>query len=267
MSKIQRICFLLLFLMAFQLCACKETRANTSSSSETLVNPVDGLSWGMTQDEALAALPESCSFKDTNTMGQRTVTTVEGFTGTLFNHTVNPEKECFLRLEFRQPLSYEGVTHEPVLENLTAWVACDDIDKLKEAVSQAMGKPVYEAEGGLGGVGPTNLEAAYTFVWQPTGSGIQQYGEEVECLAAAMYGIYYGGNFPDGGDLTNITTIEELGELNLKNTEEVRKQAAYEAARAGQIEVYDYTELKGIAVIKMKAGLPVMAEAAESHLK
>ena len=265
MKKKRVFSLLLVLLLVISLLGCDQKKGGRSS--ETLVNPVEGLSWGMTQDEALAALPESCSFKDTYTMGQRTITTVEGFTGTLFYHTIAPEKECFLRLEFRQPLSYEGVTHEPVLENLTAWVACDDIDKLKEAVSQAMGKPVYEAEGGLGGVGPTNLEAAYTFVWQPTGSGIQQSGEEVECLAAAMYGIYFGGNFPDGGDLTNITKVEELGELNLKNAEKLRKQAAYEAARAGQIEVYDYTKSKGIAVIKMKAGLPVMAEAAESHLK
>lgn len=265
MKKKRVFSLLLVLLLVISLLGCDQKKS--TQSSETLVNPVDGLSWGMTQDEALAALPESCSFKDTNTMGQRTVTTVEGFTGTLFNHTVDPEKECFLRLEFRQPLSYEGVTHEPVLENLTAWVACDDIDKLKEAVSQAMGKPVYEAEGGLGGVGPTNLEAAYTFVWQPTGSGIQQYGEEVECLAAAMYGIYYGGNFPDGGDLTNITTIEELGELNLKNTEEVRKLDAYDDFRAGQLAIHDCTQSDGFAVIVLYGGLPVMAEAAESHLK
>ena len=265
MMRIRCLSVLLLLIMLFQLCACNEIQKG-NSSSETLVNPVEGLSWGMTQDEALAALPESCSFQDTYTTARRTYTKVDGFTGSLFGYAVDPANDGFLKLEFLQPLSYEGVTHEPILERLTARVACDDFNKLKETVSKIMGKPFEEREGG--NIDPSGMQKANaTVVWRPSGSGIQQYGEEVECLAAAMYGIYYGGNFPDGGDLTNITTIEELGELNLKNTEEVRKLDAYDDFRAGQLVIYDCTQSDGFAVIVMYGGLPVMAEAAQSHLE
>lgn len=265
MTRIRCLSVLLLLIMLFQLCACNETQKG-NSSSETLVNPVDGLSWGMTQDEALAALPESCSFQNTYTIAQRTYTKVDGFTGSLFGYAVDPAQDGFLKLEFLQPLSYEGITHEPILERLSARVVCDDFNKLKETVSKIMGKPFEELQGG--NIDPSGMQKAdATVVWRPSGSGIQQYGEEVECLAAAMYGIYYGGNFPDGGDLTNITTIEELGELNLKNTEEVRKLDAYDDFRAGQLAIHDCTQSDGFAVIVLYGGLPVMAEAAESHLK
>ena len=264
MKKKRVFSLLLVLLLAISLLGCDQKKS--TQSSETLVNPVDGLSWGMTQDEALAALPESCSFQNTYTIAQRTYTKVDGFTGSLFGYAVDPAQDGFLKLEFLQPLSYEGITHEPILERLSARVVCDDFNKLKETISKIMGKPFEELQGG--NIDPSGMQKAdATVVWRPSGSGIQQYGEEVECLAAAMYGIYYGGNFPDGGDLTNITTIEELGELNLKNTEEVRKLDAYDDFRAGQLVIYDCTQSDGFAVIVMYGGLPVMAEAAESHLK
>lgn len=264
MKKKRVFSLLLVLLLVISLLGCDQKKGGRSS--ETLVNPVDGLSWGMTQDEALAALPESCSFQNTYTIAQRTYTKVDGFTGSLFGYAVDPAQDGFLKLEFLQPLSYEGITHEPILERLSARVVCDDFNKLKETVSKIMGKPFEELQGG--NIDPSGMQKAdATVVWRPSGSGIQQYGEEVECLAAAMYGIYYGGNFPDGGDLTNITTIEELGELNLKNTEEVRKLDAYDDFRAGQLVIYDCTQSDGFAVIVMYGGLPVMAEAAQSHLK
>lgn len=264
MKKKRTLSLLLVLLLVISLLGCDQKKGGRSS--ETLVNPVEGLSWGMTQDEVLAALPESCSFQNTYTIAQRTYTKVDGFTGSLFGYAVDPAQDGFLKLEFLQPLSYEGITHEPILERLSARVVCDDFNKLKETVSKIMGKPFEELQGG--NIDPSGMQKAdATVVWRPSGSGIQQYGEEVECLAAAMYGIYYGGNFPDGGDLTNITTIEELGELNLKNTEEVRKLDAYDDFRAGQLVIYDCTQSNGFAVIVMYGGLPVMAEAAQSHLK
>lgn len=264
MKKKRALSLLLVLLLVISLLGCDQKKGGRSS--ETLVNPVEGLSWGMTQDEALAALPESCSFQDTYTTARRTYTKVDGFTGSLFGYAVDPAKDGFLKLEFLQPLSYEGVTYEPILERLTARVACDDFNKLKETVSKIMGKPFEEREGG--NIDPSGMQKAdATVVWRPVGSGIQQYGEEVECLAAAMYGIYYGGNFPDGGDVTNLTAIEELGALNLKNAEELRKLDSYDDFRAGQLAIHDCTQSDGFAVIVMYGGLPVMAEAAESHLK
>ena len=183
MKKKRVFSLLLVLLLVISLLGCDQKKGGRSS--ETLVNPVESLSWGMTQDEALAALPESCSFQDTYTIAQRTYTKVDGFTGSLFGYAVDPAKDGFLKLEFRQPLSYEGVTHEPVLERLTARVACDDFNKLKETVSKTMGKPFEEREGG--NIDPSGMQKAdATVVWRPVGSGIQQYGEEVECLAAAM---------------------------------------------------------------------------------
>lgn len=265
MKKRRALSLLLTLFLVLSLLGCDQKQEN-NQSAETLVNPVDGLSWGMTQDEALAALPESCSFQNAYTIARRTYIDVDGFTGSLFGYAVDPTQDGFLKLEFLQPLSYEGVTHEPVLERLSARVACDDFDKLKEAVSDIMGKPFEEREGGS--IDPSGMQKVdATVVWRPAGSGIQQYGEDVECLAAAMYGIYYGGNFPDGGDVTNLTQVEELGELNLKNAEEVRKLDAYDDFRAGQLVIYDCTQSDGFAILMLYGGLPVMAEAAESHLK
>lgn len=264
MKKKRTVCALLAVLLLVFLPGCGQNSGKTSS--ETLLNPVDGLSWGMTQDEALAALPESCSFQNTYTLARRTYADVDGFAGSLFGYTVDPARDGFLKLEFLQPLSYEGVTHEPVLERLSARVVCDDFGKLKETVTNIMGKPFEELEDVV--IDPAkNQKADAAVVWRPTGSGIQQYGEEVECLAAAMYGIYYGGNFPDGGDVTNLTKVEELGELNLENAEELRKLDTYDDFRAGQLVIYDCTQSGGFAVIVLYGGLPVLAEAAESHLK
>ena len=104
MKKRRALSLLLTLLLVLSLLGCDQ-KQETNQSAETLVNPVDGLSWGMTQDEALAALPESCSFQNTYTIARRTYTDVNGFTGSLFGYAVDPTQDGFLKLDFLQPLS------------------------------------------------------------------------------------------------------------------------------------------------------------------